>query len=69
MTDKKIPPCSKHAYECPECDGTGKVIISCCGVNITHQVKTTGNDLCPECKEHCGDEPEICECQTFNVTD
>lgn len=60
----KMPPCSSHATQgCDECDGKGEVIISCCGDDITHEVETTGNDLCPTCKEHCGDEYEPCECQ------
>ena len=62
--DKRTPPCAGHASQgCDECDGELKVIMSCCGHNITHQVKTTGNDLCPGCFEHCGDEYEPCECQ------
>lgn len=63
--------CNAHAFEpeCSVCDDRGYVIISCCGHDITHEVETRGNDLCPECLEHCGDEKEACECQTFNATD
>jgi len=46
--------------ECKECEGTGRVYISCCGDDIR------GNDidLCPTCYEHCdtedGEECEAC---------
>ncbi len=43
--------------DCPTCDGTGKRIYSCCGNDITDYDIM----ICPECKEHCGDEPENCD--------
>jgi hypothetical protein len=57
-------PCSAHAAmpECDICDDKGYIIYSCCGNDITDQLPD--NDLCPECKEHCGDgDKEICECK------
>ena len=47
--------------ECTECNGTGRVVISCCGDNITNNIEET--DLCPTCLEHCGDETEECGCK------
>jgi len=36
---------------CPECDGVGKSVYSCCGDVITNN----DMDFCPTCMEHCGD--------------
>lgn len=36
-----------------ECDGKGNLAFSCCGDNITNNLPE--NDLCPTCREHCGD--------------
>jgi hypothetical protein len=35
---------------CSVCDSTGVILISCCGIDMDE----IQNDLCPECKEHCG---------------
>lgn len=43
--------------DCPNCGSTGEVHLSCCGDDISNQ----DDDICPTCKEHCGDEPETCE--------
>jgi hypothetical protein len=43
--------------ECSECEGTGKVYYSCCGDDM----RGFDIDLCPTCKEHCGDDGEVCE--------
>lgn len=45
------------AKECPECEGEGKVRVSCCGDNMPN----TDSDLCPTCDEHCGFEHEVCD--------
>ena len=47
--------------ECVECNGTKKVLYSCCGDNIGG---TEYEDymICPTCHEHLGDEWEECEC-------
>lgn len=42
---------------CDECEGDGFVILSCCG----DCMKGQDDDLCRECKEHCGREEEPCE--------
>lgn len=49
----------KNNTECSNCEGTGEVYFSCCGDDIRHQLPE--DDLCPTCKEHCGDESEKCE--------
>ena len=62
-------PCSAHAQEpeCEYCEDRGYNIWSCCGIDITHEVETVNNDLCPKCKEHCGDEKVACECLQFKT--
>jgi hypothetical protein len=45
--------------ECPDCEGRGYTIWSCCGDDITNNINEI--DLCPTCLEHCGDEQEQCE--------
>lgn len=45
--------------ECQECEGTGKVYFSCCGDDMRGRLGES--DICPTCKEHCGDEGEDCE--------
>ena len=54
-------PLHDDEHSCPDCEGTGYVIMSCCGNDITYEVESNGNDICPTCKEHCGDESEDCE--------
>lgn len=46
-----------ESIECYICEGEGKVNMSCCGYNLHGK----DSDLCPKCKEHCGDESETCE--------
>ena len=50
----------KGKEECKECNGRGYTIWSCCGDDITEQFPE--NDLCPTCKEHCGEEKAMCSC-------
>ena len=42
---------------CPECEGTGKIYLSCCGDDMT----VTDFDICPTCHEHCGRDWDTCE--------
>ena len=52
--------------ECPRCDGSGTVHISCCDDDISGSIGET--DICPTCLEHCGDEGEDCsECGGLGV--
>ncbi len=44
--------------DCPECEGRGQTLYSCCGDDITDNIDVT--DICPTCYEHCGDELETC---------
>jgi len=46
----------KKTLECGMCEGKGQVLMSCCGYNIHGH----DSDLCPDCKEHCGDQTEDC---------
>ena len=46
--DEIMPP---GLIECPECCGVGKLVLSCCGDDITYN----DYDNCPTCCEHCGD--------------
>ncbi len=50
----------RKIIDCPDCDGNGYNIWSCCGDDITERVEGYGNDLCPTCQEHCGDVHEEC---------
>lgn len=45
--------------ECVNCEGTGWVMLSCCG----HDMRHADILICPErgCHEHCGDEHQDCE--------
>jgi len=43
--------------DCNECEGDGYTIISCCGGCMKGQ----DDDICRECKEHCGKEKVECE--------
>lgn len=47
----------KEIDNCPECDGDGYNVTSCCGDDI----KGNDSDLCPSCYEHQGMETEPCE--------
>ncbi len=44
---------------CPECDGSGTVLYSCCGDKMTGNAKDYL--ICPSCKEHLGEDEEPCE--------
>lgn len=45
---------------CPECDGNGTVLISCCG-DLISGTEYEDYLICPTCKEHIGDDEEPCE--------
>jgi len=48
---------NKEQEICPDCDGKGECIVSCC----TGEIIKGDYDLCPECFEHCGlDTCELC---------
>ncbi len=60
-TDKPaIPPEPPDMVICPECDGDGYTITSCCGDDMKPHVPES--DLCPSCREHCGGEDDKEEC-------
>lgn len=42
---------------CPECDGEGYMIYSCCGDDMMG----ADLDICPTCQEHTSMDEEICE--------
>ena len=46
-----------NKIDCPECDGDGYNVTSCCGDDI----KGNDTDLCPSCLEHQGMEHEKCD--------
>ena len=50
--------------QCPDCDGDGFLIYSCCGDDM--KLLLPESDICPTCREHTGgmDDKEQCEmCQ------
>ena len=49
-----LPP--EFYEECPDCEGDGYTIRSCCDDNL----KGSDTFMCPTCHEHCGDERETC---------
>ena len=57
--DPRNPVYTVERIPCPECDGEGKILMSCCGDNIRG---TINEDIliCPTCHEHLGDDKEEC---------
>lgn len=51
-------PSCKELPQCPSCNGNGQTLDSCCGIDIYDNIGES--DICPQCYEHCGDEPETC---------
>jgi len=48
--DNQLPPEDDEYEDCPECEGTGEVLLSdCCGAEIDSDIM-----VCTKCKEHCG---------------
>ena len=51
---------TEQGPDCLVCEGTGKVLFSCCG----DDVKGTEHEdygICPTCKEHISTDHEDCE--------
>lgn len=52
-------PASNELPECPQCEGRGWFVESCCGDDISDNIEET--DICPNCYEHCGDDRVDCD--------
>lgn len=50
---------------CPECEGTGKALETCCGDPVTGEVEDYR--VCPTCGEHIDTECENCNGTGFEI--